>query len=113
MAGQHATEVDRVGLADQAAGLAELQNAQLPARLEHAMELAQPGLVVGQIPEAECGHNQVQRCGPQRQMQRIGFQGASRRLAGLRALQTSALRGSACRAQSPPPESAARPGAGA
>ena len=71
---EHAAEVDCIGPAHEAAGLAELQNPQLAAGFQHAMEFAEAGLVVGQIAEAEGRDNQIQRCGAQRQVQSVGFE---------------------------------------
>src|ERR1017187_9358755 len=42
-----AAEVDCIGLADQSSGLAEIQNSQLAAGLEHPAELAQAGGLIG------------------------------------------------------------------
>src|ERR1017187_273045 len=80
---QYAAEVDCVGLADQSSGLAEIQNSQLAAGLEYTVELAQAGLVVGQISESESRDNQIERRGFQRQAERIGFNGNGIGLAGV------------------------------
>ena len=41
------------------------------------MELAQAGLVVGQIAKAEGSDDQIERVGTERQMQRVGLKGTA------------------------------------
>jgi len=80
--GQYMAKIDAVARADKAARLAEIENPQLPAGLEHAKKLTKPGFVVHQVAKAECGDDQVVRCGPQRQVQRIGLDGNGVRVGG-------------------------------
>src|SRR6266496_5383674 len=51
--GQHAAEVKAVELAQQTARLAEIEDCDLAVCGEHAVDLAQPRLIVGEIAKAE------------------------------------------------------------
>ena len=57
--GQHPAKIDAISRAHQAPRLAEVENAELPAGLEHAKELAQAGFVIDQVAKSECGNDEV------------------------------------------------------
>src|SRR6185437_5625642 len=64
-------------LAEDAAGFAEVENAELASGAQHAMEFAQARFVVGEIAEAEGGGDEVERIIRKRQMEGVGLDGDS------------------------------------
>src|SRR5271169_1544506 len=71
--GKNFLEVDAVTLADQSAGLSEIEDAAFSAGSQHARNLAQSGIVVGQVAEAECRCHQMEITIGKRQPKRVGF----------------------------------------
>ena len=55
-----ALEVQAIAAADEAGGFAEVEDADFAARAQHAEDLAQSGVVIGEIAEAEGGGDEIE-----------------------------------------------------
>lgn len=65
------TEVYTIELSDETGRLSEIKYADFTARREHAMNLAQACVVIGQVAKTECRSHEVELCVGQRQSERI------------------------------------------
>src|SRR6478609_4221574 len=72
---QNVAKVEGIKLAHKSARFAEIEYADFPARFEHAKDLAQAGVIVGQIAEAEGGDNQIHFIFGNRKRQRVSLNG--------------------------------------
>ena len=70
---QNAAEVERVELAEQASGFAEVENTEFASGSEDTVELVESSAVVGEVAKAEGRGDEVDGVVGERQIQGIGF----------------------------------------
>src|SRR4051794_8901781 len=87
------TEVELVELADQTLWLPKIKDADFPAIIQHAMDLAKPFVVVRKVAETEGRGYKIELRILERKVQRIGFDPLHRATAGLQARSLEHRRG--------------------
>src|SRR4029077_6429718 len=71
---QYLLEIDAVERPHCALGLAEVEDAAFAAGSQHTDDLAESGVVVGEIAETESGGHQIEVCARKRKVKGVGFE---------------------------------------